>query len=522
MPIVFGALTILRIYLGAHPNGSSTCFDIFDISNPIMSANSTTFSSLATYYPPDSAMGLTVNGNYLYLAAAGSGLHIIDVSNPTSITTNSFSALYNTSGSAMDVTVSGDYAYVADGGSGLEILDISDPTNPSSVATYHTSGSAIGVAVSGNYAFVASGASGLHIIDVGLSCIIDSLVLTIEAPGCMNPLACNYDSTATCDDGSCNLPGCTDSTACNYDSSAICDDGSCYSLTGCTDSTACNYNVNATCDDGSCQFTLLLPYSENFESSTGTYTNNGWIRNSGTTGGPWTGPSSGANGSNYYMYHETSNHYVMVMGQQQWIPTPLIVSLQLPCIFINTASELIFYNHMYSTSNHEMGTLNVKINGTTIWSRSGNQGNQWNQDTISLLSYMGSNIDIEFEAIHAQPSYFSSIYPNQIDGDIAIDEINIDTIPCIYGCTDITACNYDPLAICPDSSCNYPTTSSTTETACDSYTWNGTTYTSSGTYTYSTTNANNCDSTATLNLTINYLTTSSTTEIACDSLYLGS
>jgi hypothetical protein len=73
--------------------------------------------------------------------------------------------------------------------------------------------------------------------------------------GCTDSTACNYDSTATCDDGSCVLPnGCTDSTACNYDSTATCDDGSCVLPNGCTDSTACNYDSTATCDDGSCEF----------------------------------------------------------------------------------------------------------------------------------------------------------------------------------------------------------------------------------------------------------------------------
>ena len=71
--------------------------------------------------------------------------------------------------------------------------------------------------------------------------------------GCTDSVACNYDSTAACDDGSCILPdGCTDSTACNYDSTAACDDGSCILPDGCTDSTACNYDADAVCDDGSC------------------------------------------------------------------------------------------------------------------------------------------------------------------------------------------------------------------------------------------------------------------------------
>ena len=64
---------------------------------------------------------------------------------------------------------------------------------------------------------------------------------------------------------------------------------------------------------------------------------------------------------------------------------------------------------------------------------------------------------------------------------------------------------------------NPSTTSADTIIECDSYTWNGQTYTSSGVYTFASTNANGCDSTATLNLTINPSTTSADTIIECDS-----
>jgi hypothetical protein len=62
-----------------------------------------------------------------------------------------------------------------------------------------------------------------------------------------------------------------------------------------------------------------------------------------------------------------------------------------------------------------------------------------------------------------------------------------------------------------------PTSSTESITACDSYTWNGNTYTQSGTYTWNGTNANGCDSTATLELTINYATASTESITACDS-----
>ncbi|NQX92546.1 MAG: hypothetical protein HRT74_10565, partial [Flavobacteriales bacterium] len=79
----------------------------------------------------------------------------------------------------------------------------------------------------------------------------------VSCAGCTDPLACNFDSEATIDDGSCQLPdGCTNDTACNYDPSALCDDGSCefLSCAGCTDSDATNFDPSATIDNSSCQY----------------------------------------------------------------------------------------------------------------------------------------------------------------------------------------------------------------------------------------------------------------------------
>jgi len=52
-------------------------------------------------------------------------------------------------------------------------------------------------------------------------------------PGCTDPLADNYDPTATFDDGSCFFLGCTDVSACNYDAGATLDDGSCIYVIDC-------------------------------------------------------------------------------------------------------------------------------------------------------------------------------------------------------------------------------------------------------------------------------------------------
>jgi len=73
--------------------------------------------------------------------------------------------------------------------------------------------------------------------------------------GCMNPLSTNYNSNANVDDGSCSVVvlGCTDETAFNYNPNATNDDGSCIEVVlGCIDETALNYDPAANTDDGSC------------------------------------------------------------------------------------------------------------------------------------------------------------------------------------------------------------------------------------------------------------------------------
>ena len=140
-------------------------------------------------------------------------------------------------------------------------------------------------------------------VENGLSGI--SYFLTDLIFGCTDNFACNYDSTATEEDGSCDYPqthyncqgeclndidldgvcdeleisGCTDTSSCNYNSAATEEDGSCYypqthydcqgiclndvdsdgvcdelEIFGCTDASSCNYDSAATEEDGSCNY----------------------------------------------------------------------------------------------------------------------------------------------------------------------------------------------------------------------------------------------------------------------------
>jgi hypothetical protein len=76
--------------------------------------------------------------------------------------------------------------------------------------------------------------------------------------GCTDSSACNYNPAATTNNGSCTYPGCTNTSACNYNPAAGCDDGSC-SLPGCTNPSACNYDASAGCDNGSCVLPAPTP-----------------------------------------------------------------------------------------------------------------------------------------------------------------------------------------------------------------------------------------------------------------------
>lgn len=84
-----------------------------------------------------------------------------------------------------------------------------------------------------------------------------------SVPGCTEQGACNYDSNANFDDGSCEFTscaGCTNSAACNYNPQASIDDDSCdlVSCFGCTDITACNYSPTATNDNGTCEYSSCV------------------------------------------------------------------------------------------------------------------------------------------------------------------------------------------------------------------------------------------------------------------------
>jgi hypothetical protein len=126
---------------------------IIDISNPAQPLRVGAYASGA-------GLGIALSGNYVYMAM-DHGLEVVDISNPANpLVVSPFDA----SGAARAVSVLGTRAYVA-GGLGLQMFDISIPAKARRIGGAPTRGDPQDIAVSGNFAYVADGVAGLTVLD---------------------------------------------------------------------------------------------------------------------------------------------------------------------------------------------------------------------------------------------------------------------------------------------------------------------------------------------------------------------
>lgn len=157
----------------------------------------------------------------------------------------------------------------------------------------------------------------------------------------------------------------------------------------------------------------ILNYSEGFEATHDFASEDTsdliWIQNSGATGSGGTGPSMAFEG-NSYMYVEASNPNY----------PDKIALLKSPQFLVNAYVHpaMKFNYHMFGS---DMGILNVFVsenqtNWTNILSINGNQGDQWQEASIDLSTYMGKSISFLFQGITG--SNFTS--------DIAIDNFRFE------------------------------------------------------------------------------------------------
>jgi hypothetical protein len=90
----------------------------------------------------------------------------------------------------------------------------------------------------------------------------DGVCNEIEVPGCTDPLACNFSAVATDDNETCIYPtlnylDCEGNCLNDSDLDGICNEEE---VGGCTDEAACNYNASATDNNGICEYASLTYY----------------------------------------------------------------------------------------------------------------------------------------------------------------------------------------------------------------------------------------------------------------------
>jgi len=164
-----------------------------------------------------------------------------------------------------------------------------------------------------------------------------------------------------------------------------------------------------------------FPFSESFESNFGQWAQASsgddlnWSRNSGGTPSNNTGPSSAADGNTYI--------YVEASGNGTGYPNKRAI-LNSPCLNFSalTSPRLAFQYHMFGSAINSL-TVEARTNNTGAWtsifSKTGEQGNNWLAADIDLAAYAGNaSVQLRFNVLTgAGGSGWQS--------DIAIDAVSI-------------------------------------------------------------------------------------------------
>lgn len=150
-----------HLYLGLGDGPSPVAgLDIHDISAPAAPA------LLGSYRLPRTGANLRVSdvvveGPRAYLAAAGQGVRVLDVSDP--VAPRELGA-FPSAVASTDLHLAGNRLFVATA-RGMDILDVTDPAAIRVVGQFR-GGIATGIDVQGNHAFLATGGPGVEVVDV--------------------------------------------------------------------------------------------------------------------------------------------------------------------------------------------------------------------------------------------------------------------------------------------------------------------------------------------------------------------
>ncbi len=117
---------------------------------------------LGSHVLPEMPRDIAVEGEHVYVATGGAGLHILDLTDPLQ---PSERGSWDTPGLAGGIAVSGGTAYVADESGGVRILDVTDPAQPTELAALDTLDPVNAVALEGDTLVTAEG-GGVRVVDV--------------------------------------------------------------------------------------------------------------------------------------------------------------------------------------------------------------------------------------------------------------------------------------------------------------------------------------------------------------------
>ncbi len=159
-------------------------------------------------------------------------------------------------------------------------------------------------------------------------------------------------------------------------------------------------SVTTTAASG-CLNGIAAPYNESFESGLGAWTQDAgddlnWTRDANGTPSRNTGPSSAADGT-FYLFVEAS-------GNGTGYPNKRAI-LNSPCFDLGaaTAATFSFEYHMFGAN--DFGSLDLEasndegVTWTSIWNRTGNQGNSWQTATVDLGAYVGTGVQLRFNRL---------------------------------------------------------------------------------------------------------------------------
>jgi hypothetical protein len=273
-----------------------------------------------------------------------------------------------------------------------------------------------------------------------------------QIPGCIDIAACNYDSAATVDDGSCLAAGCIDPAACNFDPAAGCDDGSCLAA-GCIDPAACNFDPAAGCDDGSCVFG---PSNDVCSGAIALSTNT--TVTADNTNSCLNGANPDCGGS--LQIEDVWFTYTSIGGGAITFFTELNGSLgdTRAAVYDACGGAQILCNDDFFSLASRLDFPSVA--GTTYYFQAGGfQGQTGSFDVtvfecgIGCVDSSACNYDPTATISSGDCVFGGCTFANACNYDA---NASCDDGSCIYsGCTDPTADNYDVIAGCDDGSCYF-------------------------------------------------------------------